>query len=81
MFYAFKQKSDKASPRQLQQLDFVGQFTTDIVHIAGENNIVADALSRISTLSTMDDMSLPADVTPEELASEKQKAAELQKLL
>ncbi|GFX42035.1 gag-pol polyprotein [Trichonephila clavipes] len=31
--YAFRQKSDKCSPRQIRQLDFISQFTTNIVHI------------------------------------------------
>ncbi|GFW60479.1 transposon Tf2-8 polyprotein [Trichonephila clavipes] len=30
--YAFRQKSDKCSPRQIRQLDFISQFTTNIVH-------------------------------------------------
>lgn len=45
--FAFQQKPEKASPRQLRQLDFIGQFTTDIRHISGKDNIVADTLSRI----------------------------------
>lgn len=31
--YAFAQKSDKASPRQLHQLNLIGQFTTKISYI------------------------------------------------
>lgn len=50
--YAFKQRSDKASPRQLRQLDYIGQFSTDIIHIAGDSNIVADSLSRIDSITT-----------------------------
>lgn len=45
--FAFDQKSDKASPRVARQLDFVGQFSTDIRHIKGTDNIIADLLSRI----------------------------------
>jgi cleavage and polyadenylation specificity factor subunit 1 len=41
--YAFQQKRDKCSPRQFNHLDFVAQFTTDIKHISGQDNIVADA--------------------------------------
>lgn len=50
LIFAFKQKSDKASPRQLRHLDFIGQHTTDIRHISGKNNIVADALSRLEEI-------------------------------
>ena len=47
---AFKQKSDKASPRQQCQLCFISQFTTQISHIAGSENHIADALSRLDAL-------------------------------
>lgn len=51
--FAFLQKSDKASPTQARQLDFIGQFSTSISHISGKSNVVADTLSRIqSKLST-----------------------------
>ncbi|GBL92523.1 Transposon Tf2-6 polyprotein [Araneus ventricosus] len=43
--FAFGQKEDKCSLRQLRQLDLIGQFTTDIRHLKGTDNVVADALS------------------------------------
>ncbi|GFS87369.1 retrovirus-related Pol polyprotein from transposon opus [Trichonephila clavipes] len=49
--YAFRQKSDKCSPRQIRQLDFISQFTTSIVHIPGSDNIAADVLSRVSAIT------------------------------
>ncbi|GFW76091.1 retrovirus-related Pol polyprotein from transposon opus [Trichonephila clavipes] len=49
--YAFRQKSDKCSPRQIRQLDFISQFTTNIVHIPGSDNITADVLSRVSAIT------------------------------
>ncbi|GFW19420.1 retrovirus-related Pol polyprotein from transposon 17.6 [Trichonephila clavipes] len=49
--YAFRQKSDKCSPRQIHQLDFISQFTTNIVHIPGSDNIAADVLSRVSAIT------------------------------
>lgn len=45
--FAFQQKQDKASPRQTRHLDLIGQFTTDIRHVSGKDNITADFLSRI----------------------------------
>lgn len=46
-----QQNPEKASPRQLTQLDFIGQFLTDIRHVSGVKNIVADTLSRIEIFS------------------------------
>lgn len=37
------------SPRQVRHLDFVSQFTTDIRHVSGRANVVADFLSRDTT--------------------------------
>ncbi|GBM99470.1 hypothetical protein AVEN_173219-1 [Araneus ventricosus] len=47
LIYAFKQNPDKCSPRQLRHLDFISQYSTDIRHVQGSQNIVADAPSRI----------------------------------
>ncbi|GFX21692.1 RT_RNaseH domain-containing protein [Trichonephila clavipes] len=49
--YAFRQKSDKCSPRQIRQLDFISQFTRNIVHIPGSDNIAADVISRVSAIT------------------------------
>jgi hypothetical protein len=49
--YAFQQKRDKCSPRQFNHLDFVAQFMTDIKHISGQDNVVADALSRVESVN------------------------------
>lgn len=48
--YAFIQKLDKASPRQIRHLDLIGQYTTDIQHVSGEKNVVADTLSRVEEI-------------------------------
>ena len=34
------------SPRQTRQLSYIAEFTTDIRHLPGKTNVVADALSR-----------------------------------
>lgn len=49
--FALQQQSEKANPRQARQLDFIGQMTSDIRHIAGSDNIVADMLSRVCTVT------------------------------
>ncbi|GFT41816.1 retrovirus-related Pol polyprotein from transposon 17.6 [Trichonephila clavipes] len=46
--YAFLQRREKLPPVQLRELSFIGQFTTDIQHISGAEDVVADAFSRIS---------------------------------
>ena len=56
LVYALSARSDRYSPRQVRHLDLIAQFTTDIRHVHGSNNAVADALSRlnISALHTGD---------------------------
>lgn len=73
--FAFKQKSEKASPRQLRHLELIGQFTTNIVYVKGTENTVADALSRINSIWSTETIDFKA-------LSESQNAdAELQSLL
>lgn len=49
---AFQQRPEKASPRQVRQLDFIGQLTTDIRYIPGKENVIADLLSRLASISS-----------------------------
>jgi cleavage and polyadenylation specificity factor subunit 1 len=49
--YAFQQRRDKCSPQQFNHLDLVAQFTTDMRHISGQDNVVTDALSRIESVT------------------------------
>lgn len=44
-------KNDKASPRQLRHIDYIGQFTNDIRHVSGTDNVVADMLSRVDEIA------------------------------
>lgn len=73
LVFAFRQKPEKCSPRQFRHLDYIGQFTTDIRHIAGKANLVADALSRIEEVSQ--------GINFQELASSQRRDQELQSLL
>ena len=43
---ALAKVSDPWSPRQQRHLAYISEFTTDVRHIAGKDNNVADALSR-----------------------------------
>ena len=38
---------DNLSPRQSRYIDFIAQYSTDIIYIPGSKNVVADCLSRI----------------------------------
>lgn len=75
MTYAFHQKLSKASERQLRQLDYISQFTTDIIYVKGEDNVVADALSRISTID------MPTILDLETIQQHQQEDEELRQLL
>ena len=60
---AFYGDKARTSDQQQRQLSFVSEFVMDLVHIAGKDNVVADALSRISSIS------VDTDSTPLDLAS------------
>lgn len=45
--YAFRQNREKCTPRQFHYLDYIGQFTTDIRYVIGQENITVNALSRV----------------------------------
>lgn len=64
LIYAFKQRSDKAALRQARQLDLIAQFSTNIKHISGTDNIVADTLSRADAIELL------VIVSTQELAQE-----------
>nr|VZI35993.1 unnamed protein product [Spirometra erinaceieuropaei] len=46
--FAIRSHSDKYNPREISHLDYISQFTTEIRHIDGSKNAVADMLSRPS---------------------------------
>ena len=47
MTYALSSSPTRYSPRETRHLDYISQFTSDIRHIQGKDNPVADALSRM----------------------------------
>ncbi len=51
--FALNARSDRHSPRQARQMDFIAQFTSVIRHVQGQDNVVADALSRIESNALM----------------------------
>ena len=48
--FALSRVSDAWSARQQRQLSYVAEFTANIVHLPGKDNVVADTLSRPSVL-------------------------------
>lgn len=77
--YALRTNSDKYSPREIRHLDFVSQFTTDIRHVSGKDNVVADALSRVEINSvTSPPFTTPLDY--EQIAISQKDDPELSKL-
>ncbi|BHF74979.1 hypothetical protein SprV_0501807100 [Sparganum proliferum] len=49
--FALRSHSDKYNPREIAHLDYISQFATDIRHLDGTKNGVADVLSRPSLFS------------------------------
>lgn len=74
--FAFSKKTDSTmSPRQIRQLSYLAQFSTNIQHISGKSNVVADALSRIETITS------PSPIPYSEIAKSQEQDTELQNLI
>lgn len=54
--FAFHSRKENCSPRQFRHLDFISQFCTDIRHISGKDNVVADTLSRVDEIASPIDL-------------------------
>ena len=79
--FALATSPDKYTPRQIRHLDYmyIAQFTSDIRHIAGLNNPVANALSR-NAVNTLHNIQL-SQVDLQVLAQTQTSDPELQALL
>ena len=68
--FAFVRPHHDATEKTIRDLDYISQFTTDIRHVSGEDNAVADALSRVESICFNDfsDVAI-AQQTDEELRS------------
>ena len=60
---AMSKVSDPLTARQQRHLAFISEFSTDIGHISGKENIVADCLSRNASTSTLNNVVLGIDYT------------------
>ena len=54
--------STERSPRQTRHLSFVAEFTSDIRHISGHANVVADTLSRVDVAPCVSSLTLASDL-------------------
>ncbi|XP_036322104.1 uncharacterized protein LOC118736110 [Rhagoletis pomonella] len=75
LMHAFDQKWEKLSPRQTRQLNYISQFSSDIRHISGADNHVANMLSRTETFA------LPSPIDMQHLHDEQSNSDELKELL
>ena len=75
---AFNQLKDKVSPRVQRQLSVISEFSTNIQWIKGEENTVADALSRIAGLTAVP---MPTIINWNELANARANDEDLKALL
>ena len=78
LIYSLRTNSNRYSPRQVRHLDFISQFTSDLRHVKGSNNPVADALSRID-LNAINHLPFSTDL--QTLAQAQQDDQQLQNLL
>ncbi|KAJ8713199.1 hypothetical protein PYW07_013569 [Mythimna separata] len=74
-FVMTKMQSNTETPRRTRQLLLISEFTTDIRHVSGKQNIVADTLSRIETISC------PSSINFEDIASAQRKDSNIEQLL
>lgn len=62
-------------PLVLRQFDFIAQFSTEIIHISGQENVVADALSRRNQIN------MPVSLENSKLQQKQKEDDELRTLL
>lgn len=73
--HALTSNSPARLPHEDRHLQYISQFTQDIRHISGKDNVVADALSRVDTIST------PSVINYADVAADQIGDSELQGLL
>lgn len=50
--FAFQQKLETSTPLRIRLVNYISQFTTEIRHISGTENDVADAFSRLEEIQS-----------------------------
>jgi len=59
--FALHKPAEGRSARQLRYLSFLAEFTSDVRHVRGRENVVADALSRPAAAVTLPSAASPVD--------------------
>ncbi|RVE42939.1 hypothetical protein evm_012417 [Chilo suppressalis] len=67
---------DKETPRRTRKLLYISEFTSDIQHVSGNDNVVADALSR-----TVESIVCPTNIDFNEIARAQEHDQQLRDLL
>ncbi|XP_064474916.1 uncharacterized protein LOC135388953 [Ornithodoros turicata] len=78
--YAFVSSGNNYAPREVRQLSYISEFSTDIRHLSGKDNTAADALSRVDTLFQVMHPPLGTSFTLDALADQQRTDEELAKL-
>lgn len=73
--FAMTSNTNNRLPHEQRYLEYISYFTTDIRHISGSNNFVADALSRVEAIAA------PIPLNYDEIAAAQLKDDELLKML
>ena len=70
--HVFTKISDAWSARQCRHIAEISEYTTDVRHISGLKNVVADVLSRVSTVVE--------GISPQKISDHQQKCDDTQRL-
>lgn len=73
--HALESSNNNRLPHEERYLRYISQFTSDIQHVSGSKNEIADALSRVAIIS------FPSSLNFEEIAREQAVDEELKKLI
>ncbi|XP_022833162.1 uncharacterized protein LOC111361060 [Spodoptera litura] len=74
-FALLRNNSKTETPMRTRYLHYISQFTSKILHIEGKDNVVADALSRIDTITS------PSPIDYDELARQQQVDTEIKEVI
>ena len=76
LVHAFNKKSDSGSARQRRHLAFISEYSTNVQHVKGQDNVVADSMSRPSKINAITHACSQLDF--EKLAEDQEADAETQ---